>query len=68
MSELEKSVQFCGNFLKGYNDCKEGKPHEHHSAAHSRGYSTRYEEEAIEEKQSQRGRGYDNYRAAKAAI
>ena len=52
LMQLNESQKRCDDFIKGYNDCKEGKPHEHHSAAHSRGYSTRYEEEAIEEKQS----------------
>jgi hypothetical protein len=39
--------KFCEDFIRGYNDCKNGVPHSDQGKAHKRGYSTRYEEEQI---------------------
>ena len=42
--------KFCAEWMQGYNDCKNGVPHENKGDAHKRGYGTRYEEEQLMEK------------------
>jgi len=42
--------QFCDEWMLGYNECKNGVPHEDKGEAHRRGYSARYEEEQLMEK------------------
>jgi len=39
---------FCAKWMQGYNDCKDGIPHDGSKGeAYSRGYGTRYEEEQL---------------------
>lgn len=42
--------KFCAEWMQGYNDCKNGVPHEDKGDEHKRGYGTRYEEEQLMEK------------------
>lgn len=43
-----KPVDFSTEFLRGQNDCAEGKPHSSgQSEAYDRGYATQYEREQI---------------------
>ena len=39
---------FCDDWMRGYNDCKIGVPHDEcKSESYKRGYGTRYEEEQL---------------------
>ncbi len=44
------SEEFCDQWILGYNECKDGIPHEDKGEAHKRGYATRYEQEQLIEK------------------
>lgn len=40
--------EFCADWEQGYNDCKDGVPHDDSKGeVYKRGYGTRYEEEQL---------------------
>ena len=46
---------FVGDFLRGQQDCKQGKPHQAgHSEAYDRGYTAEYELEQINDNRTER--------------